>query len=79
MTLLLQNNANTITRDSDGNTALHRAAAGGHHQIARQLVEHDARLLTLHNGKNESAWDLIAPECRAEFDGIGCVTPSNVS
>lgn len=70
MTLLLQHNANTITCDSDGNTALHRATIGGHVEIARKLINHDSRLVTIKNGKNACAWDLVASERRGEFEAI---------
>lgn len=81
VTLLLRRNANTSIRDSDGNTALHRATAGGHVHIARQLVDHDPRLLTHRNGKNASAWDLVSAERHDEFQGIlgDEVKPSQMS
>lgn len=70
MTLLLRYNANTITGDSDGNTALHRATVSGHADIARKLVDHDPRLPAIRNGKNASPWDLVSAEHRGEFEDI---------
>ena len=55
--MLLDNGANIDAQDSDGKTALHRAAQYGLDSIANLLVERGTNIF-LHTTKNKTALDL---------------------
>lgn len=65
---LLVHGAQAERVDEDGNTALHRAAAGGHPATFSVLCTHNSKLLLILNKRQEKAMDLVLPiERRGEF------------
>lgn len=52
VTYLLQNGANSDLQDSDGCTALHRAAIANHTNICKLLISHNHLLLHIPDSRN---------------------------
>lgn len=65
---LLAHGANAARCDDDGNTALHRAAGGGHRDAWSVLCAHDSTLLTMANRRQQTALDLVPSDRRDEFE-----------
>jgi ankyrin repeat protein len=62
---LLAMNADVYAKDSEGSTALHRAAEGGHGDVAALLLQEGGqRLAAMPNGRGQTARDLAALQQR---------------
>ena len=56
---LLAMNADVYAKDSEGSTALHRAAEGGHGDVAALLLQEGGqRLAAMPNGRGQTARDV---------------------
>lgn len=62
MELLLRTGADIFHQDSDGNTALHKAAQNRHHDIIKLLLDstsESTRLESIRNKKGLTAKDIL--------------------
>lgn len=60
--LLLSKNACTLTRDEDGQTALHRAAINGHIRIVEILLKNNENLKFIRDFKEQTPYDLVTDD-----------------